>query len=132
MQLTLRKMVHNLSALADLGAEINSSHNFDEVIRASLHTLLGAIAIPRGAIARFSLRPRQLKVVAAKGLADAVGQKIALGRDEVERLTFRERPIHLEQERNGLAHFVSRNGEFFKRLRARATVPMVVRGDLMG
>ncbi|HST20217.1 MAG TPA: HD-GYP domain-containing protein, partial [Blastocatellia bacterium] len=46
--------------------------------------------------------------------------------------TLRARPIELEQERNGLAHFVSRNGELFKRLRARATVPMVVRGDLMG
>ena len=132
MELTLRKLLHNLGALADLGSEIISTHDFDDVIRTSLHTLLGTLAIPRGAIARFSLRPRQLKVVAAKGLAGALGQKITLGRDEVERLTLRARPIELEQEHNGLAHFVSRNGELFKRLRARATVPMVVRGDLMG
>jgi putative nucleotidyltransferase with HDIG domain len=132
MELTLRKLLHNLGALADIGSEIISTHDFDEVIRTSLHTLLGTLAIPRGAIARFSLRPRQLKVVAAKGLAGALGQKITLGRDEVERLTLRARPIELEQERNGLAHFVSRNGELFKRLRARATVPMVVRGELMG
>jgi len=132
MELTLRKLLHNLGALADIGSEIISTHDFDEVIRASLHTLLGTLAIPRGAIARFSLRPRQLKIVAAKGLAGAVGQKITLGRDEVERLTLRARPIELEQERNGLAHFVSRNGELFKRLRARATVPLVVRGDFVG
>jgi putative nucleotidyltransferase with HDIG domain len=132
MKLTLRKLLHNLGALADLGSEINSTHDFDEVIRASLHTLLGALAIPRGAIARFSQRPRQLKVVAAKGLAGAVGQKIALGRDEVERLALRASPIELEREKNGLAHFVSRNGELFKRLRAHATVPMVARGDLVG
>ena len=128
----LRKLLHNLGALSDLGSEISSTHDFDEVIRASLHTLLGAIAIPRGAIARFSLRPRQLKVVAAKGLAGAVGQKIALGRDEVERLTLRAAPIELAREHNGLAHFVSRNGEFFQRLRAHATVPMVARGDFVG
>lgn len=132
MELTLRKLLHNLGALADLGSEISSTHEFDEVIRTSLHALLGTLAIPRGAIARFSQKPRQLKVVAAKGLAGAVGQKITLGRDEVERLTLRARPIELEQERNGLAHFVSRNGELFKKLRARATVPMVVRGDLIG
>ncbi|MGA9771923.1 MAG: HD domain-containing phosphohydrolase [Blastocatellia bacterium] len=132
MELMHRKLLHNIGALADIGSEISSTHDFDEVIRTSLHTLLGTLAIPRGAIARFSLRPRQLKVVAAKGLSGAVGQKITLGRDEVERLTLRARPIELEQERNGLAHFVSRNGELFKRLRARATVPMVVRGDLMG
>lgn len=132
MELTLRKLLHNLGALADIGSEISSTHDFDEVIRTSLHTLLGTLAIPRGAIARFSQKPRQLKVVAAKGLAGAVGQKITLGRDEVERLTLRARPIELEHERNGLAHFVSRNGELFKKLRARATVPMVVRGDLIG
>lgn len=132
MELMLRKLLHNLGALADIGSEISSTHDFDEVIRTSLHTLLGTLAIPRGAIARFSLRPRQLKVVAAKGLAGAVGQKITLGRDEVERLTLRTRPIELDRERNGLAHFVSRNGELFKQLRARATVPMIVRGDLMG
>jgi putative nucleotidyltransferase with HDIG domain len=132
MELMLRKLLHNLGALADIGSEISSTHDFDEVMRTSLHTLLGTLAIPRGAIARFSQRPRQLKVVAAKGLAGAVGQKIMLGRDEVERLTLRARPIELDRERNGLAHFVSRNGELFKRLRARATVPMVVRGDLMG
>lgn len=132
MKLTLRKMLHNLTALADLGAEISSSHDFDEVMRSSLHMLLGAIAIPRGAIARFSTRPRQLKVIAAKGLSGALGQKIALGRDEVERLALRARPIQLNQEHNGLAHFVSRNGEFFKRMRAHAAVPMVVREDFIG
>lgn len=132
MELTLRKLLHNLGALADLGSEISSTHDFDEVIRASLHTLLGALAIPRGAIARFSLRPRQLKIVAAKGLSGAVGQKIALGRDEVERLTLKARPIQLDQELNGLAHFVSRNGELFNRLRAHATAPMVVRGEFVG
>jgi putative nucleotidyltransferase with HDIG domain len=132
MKLTLRKMLHNLSALADLGAEISSTNDFDEIIRASLHTLLGALAIPRGAIARYSHRPRQLKIMAAKGLPGAVGQKIALGRDEVERLTLRARPIQLDQEQNGLAHFVSRNGELFKRLRASATVPMAPRGEFVG
>jgi putative nucleotidyltransferase with HDIG domain len=132
MKLTLRKMLHNLSALTDLGAEISSTNNFEEVMRASLHTLLGTLAIPRGAIARFSNRPRQFKIVAAKGLAGAVGQRIAVGRDEAERLTERARPIDLTAERNGLAHFVRRNGELIKRLRAHTSVPMVVRGELMG
>ena len=74
MDLSLRKMLHNFSALTDLSAEISSTHNFEEVTRASLHTLLGALAIPRGAIARYTSRPRQLKITAAKGLA---GTKVA-------------------------------------------------------
>ena len=132
MKLTLRKMLHNLSAIADLGSEISSAKAFDEVIRASLHTLLGALAIPRGAIARYSQKPRQLKIVAAKGLTAATGQRISLGRDEVERLAARLRPIELRAERNGLAHFVSRNGDLFKRLRAHTTIPMVAHGELIG
>jgi putative nucleotidyltransferase with HDIG domain len=130
--LTLRKMLHNLGALTDLSSEISSTHNFEEVTRASLHTLLGTLAIPRGAIARYSNRPRQLKIIAAKGIAGAVGQKIALGRDEVERLASRARPIEIDAERNGLAQFVSRNGDLLKRLRAHTSVPMVVHGELLG
>src|SRR5882762_8124972 len=132
MNLTLRKMLHNFSALTDLAAETSSAHNFEEVTRASLHTLLGALAIPRGAIARYTARPRQLKITAAKGLAGAVGQRIALDRDEVERLTRRSHPISIHAESNGLAHFVQRNGEMLTRLRAHMSVPMIARGELMG
>jgi putative nucleotidyltransferase with HDIG domain len=132
MNLTLRKMLHNVSALTDLAAEISSTHNFEEVTRASLHTLLGALAIPRGAIARYTTKPRQLKIMAAKGLAGAVGQRIALGRDEAERLTTRTQPISIRAESDGLAHFVERNGEMLKRLRAHISVPMIARGELMG
>ena len=130
MDLTLRKLLHNLSALTDLSAEISSANSFNEVIRTSLHTLLGTLAISRGAVARFSSRPRQLKVLAAKGLNDAVGQRINLGRDEAERLLGYAKPIFLGEQRNGLAQFVSRNTEFFKRLRAHTAVPMVVGGEL--
>ena len=132
MQLTLRKMLHNLGSLTELSAQISSTQNFEEVTRASLHTLLGTLAIPRGAIARFTARPRQLRVVAAKGLAGAVGEKIAIGRDEVERLVSRTRPIEIAGEQNGLADFVHQNGAAFERLRARIFVPMIARGELMG
>ena len=132
MNLMLRKMLHNFSALTDLAAETSSTHNFEEVTRASLHTLLGALAIPRGAIARYTARPRQLKITAAKGLAGAVGQRIALDRDEVERLTKRSQPISIHAESNGLARFVQRNGEMLTRLRAQISAPMIARGELMG
>src|SRR5438128_4605552 len=132
MSLTLRKMLHNISALSELGSEISSTHDFDEVVRASLHMLLGTLAIPRGAIARYSHEPRQLKVIAAKGLQKAVGEKIALDGEEVEQLTRHAGPLNLRAELNGLSPFARRNSEVFKRLRAQTTVPMVARGELMG
>ncbi len=132
MKLELRKLLHTLNALNELSLEINSTHDFDEVIRASLHTCLGTLAIPKGAIARFSENPRQLKIVAAKGISGAVGQKIELGRDEAEKIAGRAKPIKLQAERNGLSHFVRRNTETFKKLRAHLIVPMTVHGDLQG
>jgi putative nucleotidyltransferase with HDIG domain len=132
MNLTLRKMLHNFSALTDLATEISSSHNFEEVTRASLHTLLGALAIPRGAIARYTSKPRQLKIVAAKGLAGAVGQRVAVDRDEAEKLSNHLKPITINAELNGLTRFVERNSDVFKRVRAHLSVPMVARGELMG
>jgi len=132
MDLTFRKLLHNLSALSDLAAETSSSHNFNEVTRASLHTLLGALAIPRGAIARYTTKPRQLKIVAAKGSTGAVGQRIAIGRDEAERLADAPTPISVHAESNGFAGLVERNGDLVKRLRADLLVPMIARGELMG
>ena len=132
MSLTLRKMLHNMSALTDLAAELSSTNNFEEVTRASLHTLLGSLAIPRGAIARYTTKPRQLKIVAAKGLAGAVGQRIALDRHEAEQLITYSQPISIQGESNGRAHFVERNGEILTRMRAHISVPMIARGELMG
>src|SRR5689334_2590506 len=132
MSLTLRKMLHNLNALAELGNEINSTHDFDEVVRTSLHMLLGTLAIPRGAIARYSQEPRQLKIVAAKGLGKTVGAKIALAHEDVEQLTRHAEPLDLQAEQNGLSNFVKRNNDVFKHLCTHTTVPMVARGELMG
>ncbi|HLG15010.1 MAG TPA: HD domain-containing phosphohydrolase [Blastocatellia bacterium] len=132
MKLELTKLLHNLGALTDLSAEISSAHNFDEVTRASLHTLLGALAIPKGAVARFSTRPRQLKVVAAKGLNGVVGMKVPLGTNDALELQLRSSAIDLSAGGNGLSPFVRRNGEVLKRLRAHTLVPMVVGGEMVG
>ncbi|HXU36367.1 MAG TPA: HD domain-containing phosphohydrolase [Blastocatellia bacterium] len=130
--LTYRKMLHNFTALTELAAEISSTHNFEEVTRASLHTLLGALAIPRGAIARYTTKPRQLKVIAAKGLNGAVGHRMALDPKEVELLAKRVTPLTISNERDGLAPFAERNRELLKRLRVQICVPMIARGEFIG
>jgi putative nucleotidyltransferase with HDIG domain len=132
MKLALRKVLHNLSALTDLGADISSASDFDEITRSSLHTLLGTLAIPRGVISRFGNRPRQLKVVAAKGVQGVVGERILLGVDDVHRFTAKPGPLHMNSDRNELEQVTKRNGEFFDRVNATLAVPMVVRGALMG
>jgi putative nucleotidyltransferase with HDIG domain len=130
--LTLRKMLHNFSALTELAEEISSTHNFAEVTRASLHTLLGALAIPRGAIARYTSKPRQIKIVAARGIAEAVGERIVVERNEAERFAELDRPILIDDEKHGLADFFHRNDDLLFRLRVRIAIPMLARGELMG
>jgi len=131
MNLALRKVLHNLSALTELGLDISSTRDFGEVTRASLHTLLGTLAIPRGAIARLG-RPRHLKVVASKGTVGVLGEKLPLSSDELRTLNARTAAISLELHRNTLAAFVERNREVLGKLRAELAVPLVVRGELLG
>ena len=51
MQESTHKLVHTFAALADLGQEIADTSDFEEMVRASLHLLLGTLAIRRGAVA---------------------------------------------------------------------------------
>ncbi|HEY7547128.1 MAG TPA: HD domain-containing phosphohydrolase [Blastocatellia bacterium] len=132
MKLALRKLMHNLGSLSELGAEITSTHDFEEIVRTSLHTILGTLAIPKGAIAEYSARPREARIIAAKGISSVVGETIALGRDEAERFRSRSRPIRVKSERNGFSRFIRRNDELFHRLHACQVVPMVTRGQFMG
>src|SRR6185503_10774318 len=45
-----QKLIHSFGALADLGQEVADTGDFMEMVRTSLHLLLGTLAIRRGAI----------------------------------------------------------------------------------
>src|SRR5262249_11148382 len=117
MKLALRRLLHNLSALTDVGADIGSSGNFEDVIRASLHTLLGTLAIPRGAVAQYVSRPRCLKIVASKGAGVTAETKILIAPDEVRALRARKRPIVLSGDEEKPADIAISNLALFKKLR---------------
>src|SRR5687767_6436321 len=50
MEPNTQKLIHSFGALADLGQEIADGHDFIEMVRTSLHLLLGTLAIRRGAV----------------------------------------------------------------------------------
>jgi hypothetical protein len=50
MESNTQKLIHSFGALADLGQEIADSGDFMQMVRTSLHLLLGTLAIRRGAI----------------------------------------------------------------------------------
>jgi len=81
MELPTRKLIHTFGALADLGQEISDSGNFEEMVLTSLHLLLGALGIRRGAVAEFEAVDGLLKFVAVRGLPDAFPSSITVGED---------------------------------------------------
>ena len=68
MEQSTQKLVHTFGALADLGQEITDSSDFSHMVLTSLHLLLGALAIRRGAIAEYSSEESTLRSVATRGL----------------------------------------------------------------
>jgi putative nucleotidyltransferase with HDIG domain len=132
MKLTSRKMLHTIGALADLGVEISSAHDFDEVMKASLHMLLGSLAIRKGAIWVYSSRPRQLKAVAAKGVKDVIGNCMPLSKDEAACFVSTGRAFQPGAEGDPLVNFAQLSIEQLGQLATRLTIPMIARQELMG
>ena len=50
MEPSTQKLIHTFGALADLGQEIAGTGDFNEMVRTSMHLLLGTLALRRGAV----------------------------------------------------------------------------------
>src|SRR5438128_3971735 len=133
MEPTTQKLVHTFGALADLGQEITDSSDFSRMVLTSLHLLLGALAIRRGAIAEYTRDESALKFVASRGLDGEFPETLALNDQartalqslELSALTLEtlktEQPV-LDQL---LEDWPASTG-------IRLIVPMVVRSELVG
>lgn len=64
------KLIHAFAALADLGEEIADTRDFDEMVRSTLHVVLGALGLRRGAVAEVERQAGALRFVATWGLGE--------------------------------------------------------------
>ncbi|HEX8635081.1 MAG TPA: HD domain-containing phosphohydrolase [Pyrinomonadaceae bacterium] len=64
------KLIHAFSALADLGEELADTRDFEEMVRTTLHVVLGALGVRRGAVAEYLPGEDALRFVAAWGLGE--------------------------------------------------------------
>src|SRR5882762_7575541 len=71
METNTQRLLHTFAALADLGQEIADTGDFEEMLRASFHLLLGSLAIRRGAVGEYDPAGNKLTLVAARGLGEA-------------------------------------------------------------
>ena len=133
MEPSTQKLIHTFGALADLGQEIAGTGDFTEMVRTSLHLLLGTLALRRGAVAEcggFNGGPASLSCVAIWGLADGALGEFAVNEAEKHEMLSAEEPDCLVRE--SAIVFISRNREGLTREGIELVLPMVVRGDVTG
>ncbi|MFN2598141.1 MAG: HD-GYP domain-containing protein [Pyrinomonadaceae bacterium] len=64
------KLLHAFAALADLGEEIAATRDFEQMVRSTLHVVLGALGLRRGAVAEYDAASSAFTFVAAWGMGD--------------------------------------------------------------
>lgn len=125
------KLIHAFGALAELGHEITNKNNFQETIRTSLHLLLGALGIMRGAVARHSRFAHELNMMAVRGLGDDFPLSLSLtAEDERQFLTNGLTPIEVRQAQ--VLPFFQVYDDSFERRQLELFVPLVVREEIVG
>ena len=129
MEPSTQKLIHTFGALADLGQEIAGTGDFTEMVRTSLHLLLGTLALRRGAVAE-CVDAGALSCVALWGLGDRVLRQFAIAESEKQTLLVaQERECLVRESEIG---FISRQREGLLREEIELVVPMIVRGEVTG
>lgn len=127
------KFIHTFAALADLGQEVAHTTSFQEMIRTSLHLLLGSLAIMRGGVARFSRFGHELNFLAMRGLGEDFPLSLNVTRDdEKEWLENGLEPFDLDDGLNSLTPFLLRYKPAFEAKKIELIVPLIVREELVG
>ena len=126
-----QKLIHTFGALAELGSEVADKQNFEDMIRTSLHLLLGSLAIMRGGVARYSRFGRELNMLVVRGLGEDFPLSLSLCyEDERQFLTNGLNAIEVNQA--GVLPFFQVYHQSFEKKRVELFVPLVVRGEIVG
>jgi HD-GYP domain-containing protein (c-di-GMP phosphodiesterase class II) len=129
MESSTQKLIHTFGALADLGQEVASTSDFGEMVRTSMHLLLGTLALRRGAVVECE-EAGVLTCVSNWGLDETSINKFVI--DNQDREAWLEAaPAVIVREDNQNA--------FFARYRAsllndgiELVIPMIIHNEITG
>lgn len=125
------KLVHTFGALAELGQEVAHKQNFQEMIRTSLHLVLGSLAIMRGGVARFSRFGHELNMLVMRGLGEDFPLNLNLCyEDERQFLTNGLEPIEVKQAK--VLPFFQVYDRSFETKKIELIVPLIIRDEMVG
>jgi hypothetical protein len=133
MESTTQKLIHMFGALADLGQEIANKSEFNEMVRTSLHLLLGTLAIRRGAVVECLPERYGTDCLAEWGIGGDSETNLQVNRADQEAfLTHGLCLLHTPHRNPAFADFIERHKETLQKQGIEMIVPMVVRGELTG
>jgi len=131
MEPSTQKLIHTFGALADLGQEIAGTGDFTEMVRTSMHLLLGTLALRRGAVLECS-GSGPLRCVAIWGLGDQVLNGFDI--DDCEMTSFLRGEVADSLVRNTSTSnlFLNRYRDKLSHESIELVLPMIVRGEVTG
>jgi hypothetical protein len=134
MEPSTQKLIHTFGALADLGQEVASAGDFNEMVRTSMHLLLGTLALRRGAVVEYGVNGA-LDAVAIWGLDEQAIKEFVIF--EGEKDTFIQGDAQSFQVNeptlsNCTNAFLDRYRDRLVSGGVELVIPMLVRGELTG
>jgi HD-GYP domain-containing protein (c-di-GMP phosphodiesterase class II) len=131
MEPSTQKLIHTFGALADLGQEIAGTGDFNEMVRTSMHLLLGTLALRRGAVVECS-GPGPLRCVSIWGLGDQLLNGVDINEAEMKAFLASQVPDSLVSNTSSTNPFLGRYREKLAAEGIELVLPMIVRGEVTG
>src|SRR6266481_880735 len=125
METDTQKLLHTFAELADTG-------DFEEMLRASFHLLLGSLAIRRGGIAEYDREGSSLRVIASRGLGDTPELVLPCSKENEQRLASLGSSLSLADAKEEAAKFLADHADALAAVEIDLLVPLVVRERLIG
>lgn len=140
MEPITQKLIHSFGALADLGEEVASTGDFNEMVRTSLHLLLGTLAIRRGAVIEYSAEKGNTNCLAIWGVEQSYQPQFSIDESDREALLHSEPTLRIEAVQNQKPNLQSRDStRFISRYATELLgqqfeliIPMIVHNSLAG
>lgn len=137
METNTQRLIHSFGALADLGQEIADTGDFIEMVRTSLHLLLGTLAIRRGAVVECPAHLELTNPVALWGLGDEYDARFIVDAATREAfLSAAKGAVEVDEagavQESALESFLAAHRPEYHAQLIELIVPMIVRGNLTG
>src|SRR5256714_3741977 len=132
METNYQRLLHMFAALADLGQEIANTTDFEDMLRASFHLLLGSVAIRLGAVAQYDREHDTFTVIASRGLAQIESAQLPIAREHARELASFGTSLTLKDAMAEDHRFMEGHANSFTSNQIELLIPLVVRERLIG